>query len=324
MGGAWRYTDRRPLPIDKTIFCNLNKIGYGLPLIVEELNKYGVRATFFTEMFFSYCLGTGQTQSVVDYLLANDQDIQLHIHPVFRNYSHYLKQGTAESFRRFSQMTDALNDYDAETQYELISEGAELFRRFVGDCPVAFRAGGFRGDENTLVALRRAGIKIDCSYNPSVPASFQRVRPVPNVAQVLQGTIEIPLTNAMSGLPHLRGWKPMAISSVSFSEVTSTLEQAHSADLKNVVLILHPFSMVKPRDIFYSAFRPNQTVISRFRRLMRFLADNTSNFELCTMRDAVGRYEQLSSASVSSELNLGFLKPLIRKAGQALDRVYWI
>ena len=323
MGAAWRYSDRQPLPIDKLIFCQKGDIGYGLPLIVEELNKYGFRATFFTEVLFSHCLGADQAQIVVDYLLNNRQDVQLHIHPVFRHYALALREGTAEAFRRYRRLSDALNDYDVETQYAFVSEGADLFQRFVGERAVAFRAGGFRGDENTLLALRRLGVLIDSSYSPSVLASFAQHRPAPNITQNINGIIEMPLTNAMSGVSWFRGWKPMAISSVSFAELRSVLGQAHRTGLESVVLIFHSFSTVKPRDVFYSSFRPDRMVISRFRRLLRYLADHASMYEVCTMRDAAFNSKRFDAAETAT-LELGLLKPLVRKAGQALDRIYWI
>src|SRR5271166_923808 len=217
MVGAWRCPDRRPLSIDKVIFCKIGVTGYGLPLIIEELNKYNFRATFFTEVFFSECLGADQARITIDYILNNRQDVQLHAHPVFRYYSMALKEGTPEAFRRYRGLSDALNDKDLDTQFALLSEAADLFRGFVGKHPVAYRAGGFRGDLNTLAALRRLGIPIDSSYNPSVAASFPQNRPLPNVVQCIDGIIEVPLTNAMCGLNRFRGWKPMAISSVSFS-----------------------------------------------------------------------------------------------------------
>jgi hypothetical protein len=323
MGAAWRYPARRPLPVDKLIFCRQGEVSYGLPLIVEELNKYGFHATFFTEVFFSHCLGADQAQIVFDFLLSHSQDVQLHIHPVFRNYARALKERTAEAFRRYRNLSDALSDYDLETQWALISEGADLFQGFVGEPAVAFRAGGFRGDRNTLLALGRVGIRLDSSYNPAISDSFAQDRPVANITQKISGIIEMPLTNAMSGRNWFRGWKPMAISSVSFAELKAVLEQAHTAGLPNVVFILHSFSTVKPRDIFYSSLRPDRMVISRFQRLLRYLADNANRYKVCTMGDAARDAQNLSGSPEAPKLELGLLQSLIRKSGQALDRLYW-
>lgn len=324
MGGAWRYPDRRPLSIDKVVFCKRGDVSYGLPLIVEELRRYGLRATFFTEVFFSQCLGADQAKIIFDYLLSHGQDVQLHTHPVFRYYSLALKAGTPEAFHRYRAFSDALSGKDAETQYALLSEASELFKGFTGERPVAFRAGGFLGDHNTLAALARLRIPIDSSYNPSVRASFPDQPPKPNVVQRIDGVIEMPLTNAVSGINVSRSWKPMAISSVSFSELKAVLTQAHRAAARDVVFIVHSFSTVKPRDVFYSSLRPDWLVISRLRRLLKYLADNASIFEVCTVRDAASEPEHSRFENCAPKLYLGLVKPLIRKGLQALNRVYWI
>jgi len=324
MAGAWRYPDCRPLPINKAIFGKLGDTSYGLPLIVEELNKYSLRATFFTEVFFSHCLGADQAKIVTDYLLTNRQDVQLHAHPVFRNYSLAVKDGTPDAFLRYRAQGDGLSGKDLDTQFSILSEASELFRTFVGERPVAYRAGGFRGDRNTLAALRRIGIAIDSSFNPSVAASFAQNRPLPNIVQCIDGVIEMPLTNAMSGVNGFRGWKPMAISSVSFAELKAVLTQAHATGVRDLVFILHSFSTVKPRDVFYSSFRPDWMVISRFRRLLRYLADHANLFEVCTIGNAASAFTRFNGDQIAPALDLGFVKPLIRKGAQALNRVYWI
>jgi hypothetical protein len=324
MGGAWRSPNCEPLHIDKTIFGKLGSNSYGLPLIVEELNTYGFRATFFTEVLFSHCLGADQAKIVTDYLLSHRQDVQLHTHPVFRNYSLAVKIGTPEAFRRYRAIGDGLSGKDLETQYAILFEACELFQAFVGERPAAYRAGGFRGDHNTLAALRRLGIKIDSSFNPSVTTSFAENRPIPNAVQCIDGMIEMPLTNAMSGINRFRGWKPMAISSVSFAELKAVLTQAQANGIKDVVFILHSFSTLKPRDVFYSSFRPDWIVISRFRRLLRYLADHGDMFEVRAIGDAVTKLSTFSDAPSAPALDLGFVRPLIRKGTQVVNRVYWI
>lgn len=324
MGGAWRSWERRPLPVEKLIFGKIGQTSYGLPLIVEELEKYGFAATFFTEMFFSRCLGADQVQIVVDYLLKHRQDVQLHIHPVFRNYSLALKEGSPEAFPRYRALGDALNGYDFDTQHGLLSEGLELFQTFVRKPAVAFRAGGFRADKRTLVALRSLGIPIDSSYNPSVGASFANDSPEPNLIQRIEGVIEMPLTNAVAGLNGAWGWKPMAISSISFAELKAVLTRAHLTGLRDVVLILHSFSTLKAQDFLYSRFRPNWIVISRFRRLLRYLADHDSMFQVCTIGDTASRLHQFDFKDACPPLSLGIVRPLLRSGVQAVNRMYWI
>jgi hypothetical protein len=102
------------------------------------------------------------------------------------------------------------------------------------------------------------------------------------------------------------------------------LTQAQATGVRDVVLIFHSFSTVKPRDVFYSSFRPDWMVISRFRRLLRYLADHEDMFEVCAIGDAVEKFTNLTVDQSTPDLVLGFLKPLIRKGTQAVNRAYWI
>ena len=97
MGGAWQYLERKPLPVEKRIFCETRGKRYGIPLLVEELERYGFRATFFTEVFLSCCLGRDAAAKVFDYLLSRGQDVQLHTHPTFRAYGRAAADGRRRS-----------------------------------------------------------------------------------------------------------------------------------------------------------------------------------------------------------------------------------
>jgi len=324
MGGAWKNSERRPLSISKRVFCEHGDRKYGLPLIIEELKKHDFQATFFTEVFFSQSLGTDQAQIIVDYLLRHKQDIQLHAHPVFRYYSLALKAGSSEARFELQRQGDAFSDKDADTQHSLLSEALDIFKSLVGECPRAFRAGGFLGDHNTIAACGRLGIPIDSSYNPAVRGSFPVNRPTPNVVQRLANVIELPLTATRTGLRGFKAWKPLAISSISLAELKTALSQAHFGGMTDLVLIFHSFSNVKSRDIFYSSIRPDWIVISRFRSLLKYLSDNHNMFDVSTVASISVNGPEPLFGDTSPVLDGGFLKPAIRKGTQALNRLYWI
>jgi hypothetical protein len=323
MGGAWRYPERRPLPVEKRIFCETAGPALGIPLLVDELTRYGFRATFFVEVFLAECLGKPANQRVFDYLLKQGQDVQLHTHPTFRNYARAQQEGTPEAFARYSKMPDSINEYSFAQQCALLDEACELFHSLGGFRPAAYRAGGYRADRQTLQALKRAGITVDSSYNPNEPGSFPGDGPLPNVAQEIEGILELPVTTALSGAGRFRGWRSLEISAISLAEMKSALLQAHASGLEQVVMVFHSFSTVKPRDIFYSEFRPDRIVIGRYRGLLRFLAKNADKFTLSGMGDAARQPFRPLQANPPT-LELGAFVPLMRKGVQALNRLYWV
>jgi hypothetical protein len=320
MGGAWQNARLRPVPVEKRVFCETGGRGFGLPLMVEELQRYGFRATFFVEVFCSCCLGKDALRPVFDYLLLRDQDVQLHTHPAFRNYSKY--DGSPASLKHYGSLPDDMNRYSPDEQYQLLEEACGLFTEFAGFPPRAYRAGGYRADRNTLRALRKLGVGVDSSFNPCEPASFPGEPLSPNSVSLLEGVLEVPVTNARSGAWRMRGWKHLDISAILLSEMKSCLLQAHAGGVRHVVLMMHTFSLIKARDETYARFRPDWTVIRRYQGLLRFFVEHAEQFEVSVLGEFNPDFSDGDAGGV--ELDMGALVPCVRKGCQALNRVYWV
>ena len=65
-------------------------------------------------------------------------------------------------------------------------------------------------------------------------------------------------------------------------------------------------------------------VIGRVRRLLAFLADNTHRFDVRTFGDLAADLALLDKRHVQVVPDLGLLRPVIRKAVQAINHVYWL
>ena len=102
----------------------------------------------------------------------------------------------------------------------------------------------------------------------------------------------------------------------------SALLQAHASGMEHVVFVFHSFSTVKPRDIFYSEFRPDHITIGRYRGLLRFLAEHPEQFTVLGMGDLAGR--EVAASTPVPAIDLGTAMPVARKAVQAVNRIYWI
>jgi hypothetical protein len=325
MGLAWKYLDRRPLPVEKRIFAQKNGHAYGLPFMVDELRSHGFRATFFVEVFASLCLGEGPIRRVFDYLLERGQDVQLHTHPTFHNYALATHNGGQKSFAYYKNLSDGINQYTRDEQRALLQEAHSLFLRFVGVQPVAYRAGGFWANIDTLAALPDS-IVIDSSFDASDRQSFPGSRLQPNVVQQVEGVFEFPLSVGTTGIGPFRGYKHLEISALSLSELQNALLQAQSRGLRDCVIVFHSFSAVKHKDDFYSQFKPDHLVIARYRGLLRFLADNHDRFEVTTMAAAAANCARLLEEQVQQPApipDFGTLAPLCRKGVQAINRLYF-
>src|SRR5205807_2194006 len=158
MGGAWHNSAYKPLPMDRTVFCEYQSKFYGIPLIMDILDEHGFRATFFTEVFCAYVLGHEEVAKVFRYIRNRGHDSQLHLHPIYRFYRDALAGGPRRE-------VDLMFRLPAEEQEDLIREGVSLFRQMNETTPRAYRAGCYGASEVTLAALKKNGVLIDSSYN---------------------------------------------------------------------------------------------------------------------------------------------------------------
>lgn len=324
MGGAWHEPGRRPLPASRHVFCRNEHGEFGLPLIVNELRQAGLRATFFCETLSTHVLGEADTRSITDFLCAAGQDVQLHLHPTYRHYADALRRDAVRPADTAPGRDDLAAHSEAE-QLALVSEASELLTRCTGRVPIAFRAGNFAANRTTLGVLRKLGILIDSSFNPAYVGrgSFDAEPLRVNVPQQIDGVFELPITVARTRLPEGNGFKPFDPGALSMWEMERILSEAHGGGSGHVVVIFHCFSTVKPKDPYYSAFRPNWIMIRRLRWLLAFLASNSTRFGVRTIGELAEEEAPLASASRSVIPSLGLWHPAARKAIQALNRLYW-
>ena len=327
MGGAWTHQDRRPVGAARHIFCRIRDKYFGVPLLTSMMEEFGFKGTYFVETFATRCLGESDIRPVFEFLLQQGQDVQLHIHPVFRQYAEFRRALDAGGEYRGSEPMDLLGHMGVSAQMELLEEAIDQFVSFAGYRPSAFRAGCFAGSRSMLKCLSQVGIALDSSYNPcNYPISFPDGAPEPNVAQKIEGTWEIPVTVARTPLPEgSNGYKCADCSSLSFPEIRAMLEAAVNAGQEHFVIVFHSFSAVKMKDETYAEMRPNRIVIRRLEKLFRYLAGHTVQYQVETMGNVALDSQALrAGASAGAVANLGFLAATKRKAVQFLNNAYWV
>lgn len=327
MGGAWTNLGGRVVGASQRIFCRIGKDDFGIPLLTRMMSEFGFRGTYFVEMFAADCLGESDLKPVFEFLLRERQDVQLHVHPVFRQYAEYRKARDEGQEYRGREPLDLIGEMDANEQMELMREAVDRFEAFAGHRPVVFRAGCFAASRATLDCLRRLGILVDSSFNPCYPQiSFPDERLEPNRVQNIAGVWEIPVTVARTRLPEgYNGYKFADCTSLSFPEIRSMLETAANAGQKHFVIVFHSFSAVKAKDESYAEMRPNRIVIGRLEKLFRYLARHSDEYQVETMGGIARCPDALEEESAAPAMaRLGLVQAAGRKAVQWLNNSYWI
>lgn len=267
IGGAFEHPGLRPVGNERRVYGRVEGREYGIGLIMDIADRYGIPLTFFVEVLNKHYFGEGETREVCQYILGRGHDVQLHLHP------NYLTFKTAEPGRKYRP--DNMSAYDLAEQCVLVGEGLELLTRYCGRPPVAFRAGNYGADGNTLKALKAHGMLIDSSYNAAFPQPSRRLCAAPlNDAAQLGGIWELPITNFVEALPlRERRLKPLDVNGVSFAEMRTVLEKALAGEgPAHMTFILHSFSFLRALDVQYRRCRVRHYVVERFEALCRYLA----------------------------------------------------
>lgn len=217
---------------------------------------------------------------------------------------------------------DLIGRHPLQVQTELLQEGCELFRKFTGRSPVAFRAGCYGGSSSTLSALEKVGIMYDSSFNASHLGGNCTIDGAgPTNTPWRAGAVwEVPVTNFETGFWKTRGLKPLDIGAVSLAEMRRVLEEAERCDMNPVVFIMHSFTLFKRADVQFRHLKPDRLVIRRFRELCRFLARNSDRFRVQTF----GQEPQFPSGHRAQFPRVGSLLPACRKFVQGVNRLVWL
>lgn len=318
IGGAFRSKNLHPVGNRKRIFCKLGKKWYGIPLIMEIADRYGLPVTFFLEALHARYFGLSALQVAADFILSRNHDVQLHIHPNYLNF----EQGSLKAGKK--QFGDLIGNYTFSEQVEIIEEGMDLLAAAGIAEPVAFRAGCFGASQETAAALKKCGLLIDSSYNACYldqSCLFPDLQI--NDAAAVDGIYEFPITVFFAGKGNeVHSLKPLDVNGSSFYEIKRVLLDAAAAGPYNITIILHSFSFLMPFDLQYRRLKPRYQVISWFEKLCDFLAGHEELFNVTTFKQFDGEMltAEVSRARHAVGHGQSFLAGL-RKIEQGLDLV---
>lgn len=225
--------------------------GVGVPHQLRLLAEHGLKACFFVDPMPALVHGLEPVKRMVEPILAAGQEVQLHLHPFWAR--------SGEAFRELSQ-------YDAAEQQALIEQARNLLVAAGAPEPIAFRAGSYAANADTLRALAALGIRYDASHNgcehlSQVPMDSAQLAPAR-----IEGVVEVPVGQ----IEHQPGkLRHLQLCAVSFAEMRSALDHAVRERHPLVGIVTHSFELAR-RD----GLAPNGLAVSRFKRLCRYLADH--------------------------------------------------
>jgi len=247
--------------VASSIFGRTSSGEFGVGWQMERMDEHGLKGVFFVDPMPALVYGEALLADIVGPILARGHDVQLHIHTEWLEWARSSPVGERRGRN--------IGDFSRADQLVLLRLARELIERAGAPLPIAFRAGNFGANDDTISVLTELGIAWDSSVNADYlgrecRVSFDAERHMPIVHG---GLIELPVSGLNDRPGHFR---PAQICAISRWEMRAALDHAVQDGHALFNIVTHSFEMLS-RD----RQRPNRAVTGRFEALCRKIADTS-------------------------------------------------
>jgi len=258
-------------PFDQHIYAPIGGEEYGVNRIIDICEHNNFKATFFVDICMHHQYGESDIRDLCQLLDSKGHDVQVHAHPNW--------------IPRYNSTT--LHSYPYAIQHQIISETKRLYNKWLDRPPLAFRAGSYGANMDTIRALDENGFHIDSSYlqwNYNCVLSRELSHRYSNRMFPLGNVLELPITTYHFLTGSYKKSSKIDINACSWSEIKCVLyDYIQNPGMIFVILFLHSFSFIKQgknvRDI-----SPNYRAVRKFERILRYLKDE-ARAELISLSD---------------------------------------
>ncbi len=309
---GWRE-DHLSRDIRRDLYGEVGHKRVGLRYQLDTFERYGIKATFMVESLFSAApeVGPCPLENEIRLIRAAGQEIQLHLHPEWIPHCPDLNVAYRSAY---------MYEYPLEEQARMVRLAVERLEACGAPRPIAFRAGGFAANEDTLLALSSCGIRYDSSFNAFYEKSkckLPRLREFGRAVEI-NGVQEIPVAAFLDYPNHFRHAQ---ICACSTGEIVHALEAAERAGWQFFVIVSHSFEMLSRRRHEVRAPRVREEVVRRFEELCRYLSKNADRFRMSGFGELAGPPSQGPSPR-SRMLRGNPLHTVSRMMEQGVNRIH--
>ena len=233
----------------------------GVPLILDILKRNQSKATFYFSVFEISQYDKQDIKQVAQTIVEHKQDIQLHTHPKHM----YGKRG--------------MSLFSLDKQELILRKGKELLEQWTEKNIIAHRAGAYKADTNTLIALKKIGISVDSSLNAASNSPLYQEGYHQNDIVAIDDILEIPVTYyTQLKFMDWESKRHLDIESSTLSELKYVLDQMAEQGSCAANIMMHSFSITR---FGY----PDQRVVTKLDALLQYIkehpkltASNTEDF----------------------------------------------
>jgi hypothetical protein len=290
----WKQ-DRLASDMKRDLFGEIDGHTVGLEYQLKTLSQHGLKASFMVESLFAAVpeVGDQPLRDIVCAIVSGGHDAQLHPHTEWLQHMPDID---------VPYRSHLLSAYPAGEQEAVVRFAALQLERAGAPAPIAFRAGGFAANADTLVALARCGVRYDSSFNRTYGQHKWRI-PAPKAAghpTDYNGVRELPVAVFEDFRGHFR---PAQLCACSTAEMIHAMNSAEAAGWEYFVIVSHSFEMLARRRHPRKPVVIRWDVVERFERLCQFLAENRDRFP-------TARFADLDHSVIGTNSDL--MQPLIK------------
>ena len=224
------------------------------------LKAHGQKAVFFVDPMPALVWGLAAIEDIVGPIIAAGQEVQLHCH------TEWLAMAGEANPLASGRTGRNIADFPFEEQCELLGFARDTLIAAGAPAPVAFRAGNYGANDETLRALAALGIGYDASHCPALPGSACRISLGPDTRDPVahMGVIEVPAGSigTIGG-----GQRHAQITALSLAEMLAAIRHAQASGREAFTLVSHSFELINRRKLAV-----NRIVRRRFTGLVEALA----------------------------------------------------
>lgn len=244
----------------RSIACITPQGPAGIPHKLELLARHGQKAVFFVDPMPALVWGVAAIEDIVGPIIEAGQDVQLHCH------TEWLALAGSANPLASGRTGHNLADFPFDEQCAILSYARDTLMAAGAPAPIAFRAGNYGANDDTLRALAALGIGHDTSHCPALPGGACRISLGPDARDPVahMGVIEVPV----GSIGQLGGGQRHAqITALTLAEMLAAIRHAQASGRESFTLVSHSFELINRRKLAV-----NRIVRRRFTNLVKALA----------------------------------------------------
>jgi hypothetical protein len=256
--------------LDRSIVGKTNSKDVGVAYQMDVLDRHGLKAVFFVDPMPALVFGVGVVRDIVQPILDRGHDVQLHLHSEWLKFLEIPMLGD----RKFNE----LKQYGLEDQIALIRFARETLIEAGAPPPIAFRAGNYSANDDTLRALAANQISYDTSFCTGIVDSNCDIRLPELTFDPARhcGVIEVPI-GAIGGPDGTR--RHAQLTALSYWELKDAIFYMKQQGVRYFSMVSHSFELMS-RD----RRKANFVVARRFEKLCAYLG-SLDGVKTSTYRD---------------------------------------